>query len=295
MENKKLRLVVTGASGFVGRRFTALNKDTFDILPVSLRNTGVEHINLEGVHCIVHLAGKAHEMNPVPDQVYYDVNYTLTKKLAEEARRKGVPHFVYASSVKVYGDEVTAILDEKSHCIPTDAYGKSKLQAEEMLQNMSGLNFKVAIVRPPLVYGPEVKGNMIRLLQLADKNYPLPFGNISNKRSMVYLDNLVMLINTIIYLQATGIYIAGDQQPVSTGFLVRTIRKHLDKPENIVSLPFVVKKLLQTVKPALFTRLYGSYVIDNTSTNKRLDFTPPFSTEAGIAKMVQWYRELKRY
>ena len=286
-------MVVTGASGFVGRRFMELNKDKFELVPVSLRSTTVEDIDLEGVHSIVHLAGKAHEMNPVPDQVYYDVNYTLTKKLAEEARRKGVPHFVYASSVKVYGDEAAVILNEKSLCTPTDAYGKSKLQAEEMLQHLSGLHFKVAIVRPPLVYGPEVKGNMIRLLQLADKNYPLPFGSINNKRSMVHLDNLIMLINTIIVRQATGIFIAGDQQPVSTDFLIRTIRKNLGKPENMISIPGVVKKLLQTIKPALYTRLYGSYVIDNTSTNKRLAFDPPVSTEAGIAQMVQWYRESK--
>ncbi len=293
MENKKLRLLVTGTGGFIGSRFLELNRDAFDLLPVSLRETAVEAIPLEGVDAIVHLAGKAHEMKPIPDQIYYDVNYTLTKKLAEEARKKGVPHFIYASSVKVYGDEGDVMLDERSHCAPTDAYGKSKLQAEEMLQHMSALNFRVAIVRPPLVYGPQVKGNMIRLLQLADKNYPLPFGNISNKRSMVYLDNVIYLINTIAEQQATGIFIAGDDAPVSTGYLVGTIRKYLGKPPNLLTIPGFARKLLQAVRPALYTRLFGSYIIDNSLTNRRLHFQPPVTTERGIEEMVEWYRQSK--
>ena len=294
MENKRLRILVTGAGGFVGERFMEMNGDRFSLVPVSLRNASIEGIDLTGIDSIVHLAGKAHEMKPIDDQIYYDVNYTLTKKLAEWARCCGVPHFVYISSVKVYGDETPGPLNEQSPCTPTDAYGKSKLQAEEMLLHMSALSFKVAIVRPPLVYGPRVKGNMIKLLQLAGKSYPLPFGNIQNRRSMVYADNLVELINVIVEQQATGIYIAGDEQPVSTELLVRTIRKELNKPENMISLPFPFRILLRTIRPALFTRLYGSYMIDNTLTNKRLQFHPPFSTETGIRQMVQWYKQTER-
>ena len=291
MDNKKKRILVTGTGGFVGRRLMEIDSDRFCLVPVSLRSTNVDDIDLAGIDSIVHLAGKAHEMKPVDDQVYYDVNYTLTKKLAERARQQGVPHFVYISSVKVYGDETPGPLNEQSPCVPTEAYGKSKLQAEEMLLHESALSFKVAIVRPPLVYGPRVKGNMIKLLQLAGKNYPLPFGNIKNRRSMVYVDNLVALINTIVEQQAAGIYIAGDEQPVSTELLVRTIRKELNKPENMISLPLPLRLLLRTLKPALFTRLYGSYIIDNALTNKRLSFHPPFSTQAGIRHMVEWYKE----
>lgn len=292
MDNKKLKVVVTGAGGFIGERFMEMNREGFNLTAVSLRSTPVEGIDLSGVDSIVHLAGKAHEMQPIDDQVYYDVNYGLTKKLAEEARRQGVPHFIYISSVKVYGDETPGPHNEHSPCGPTDAYGKSKLQAEEMLLHMSGVRFKVAVVRPPLVYGPRVKGNMIRLLQLADKNYPLPFGNIQNRRSMVYVDNLVALINTILLQQATGIYIAGDEQPVSTEFLVRTVRKSLHKPENMIGLPGAVRMLLKAVRPALYTRLFSSYIIDNSLTNKRLSFHPPVSTQTGIGQMVQWYKEM---
>lgn len=206
LENKKLKIALTGAGGFIGKRFLQYNKDKFDLVPVSLRETNVEDINLADTDVIVHLAGKAHDMNPVPDQVFYQVNYTLTKQLAEKARLQGVTHFIYVSSTKVYGDEANGVLNERSHCLPTDAYGKSKLQAEEMVRHLSNTRFKVAVIRPPLVYGPGVKGNMIRLLDLANRNLPLPFGNTRNARSMVFVDNLVELINVIIRRQATGIF-----------------------------------------------------------------------------------------
>ena len=126
-----MQIMLTGASGFVGERFMEINGSRFDLVPVSLRGTNIEEIDLTGIDSIVHLAGKAHEMKPVDDQVYYDVNYGLTKKLAEWARHCGVPHFVYISSVKVYGDETPGPLNEQSPCLPTDAYGKASCRQKK--------------------------------------------------------------------------------------------------------------------------------------------------------------------
>src|SRR5687768_10263888 len=120
-----MKIVVTGSSGFVGKRFLEYNKDKFEMMPISLRERKVRDIDLAGTDAIVHLAGKAHEIQPIPDQVYYDVNYTLTKELAEKAKQQGVPHFIYISTTKVYGDEVNETVNEKSLCNPNDAYGKS--------------------------------------------------------------------------------------------------------------------------------------------------------------------------
>ena len=155
---------------------------------------------------------------------------------------------------------------------------------------MSTAVFKVAVIRPPLVYGPGVKGNMLRLLELAKKNYPLPFGNSRNKRSMVFLDNLVELINTIITKQAMGTFIAGDAEPVSTDRLLSLIRQAMGKKEDLVSIPSILRFLLKQVRPALYTRLFGSFVVDNTNTNTELGFTIPYSTEYGVQKMVEWYK-----
>ena len=158
-----MKLAITGSGGFVGKRFMEYNKGRYQLINVSLRSADPSDIDLQEAESILHLAGKAHDMHAKDERVYYEVNYELTKMLADEARKQGVPHFIYVSSVKVYGEEQNGILNESSPCHPLDAYGKSKLQAETYLRSIESDQFKVAIVRPPLVYGPGVKGNMIRL------------------------------------------------------------------------------------------------------------------------------------
>ncbi len=152
--------------------------------------------------------------------IYFEVNYKLTKELAEKAIASKVPHFIYVSSTKVYGDVVTAELNEFSDCNPTDAYGQSKLLAEEWLRERDTETFKVAIVRPFNLW-PFCKGNMNKLLKLCASGWPLPFAGIENRRSMVSIDNFIALLDAIIAQQARGIFIAGDVQPVSTAWLVK--------------------------------------------------------------------------
>jgi nucleoside-diphosphate-sugar epimerase len=282
---------ITGATGFVGKRLLEYNKNKFSIVPLPLREKKPGQIDLRGIDAVIHLAGKAHDMGRVDDSVYFDINYELTKALADCAKRQDVKQFVYISSTKVYGDDVRGILDEQSVCAPTDAYGASKLKAEQYLQSISSDSFKVAIVRPPLVYGPQVKGNMIRLLHLANKNYPLPFGNSRNARSMVFIDNLIALINTIVAKGATGVFIAGDQEPVPTDKLILLIRKYLGNNKGLVSVPGIFRSIIKKVKPGLYIRLFGSFVVDNSNTNRQLSFKPPYTTEYGVEQMVKWFKE----
>ncbi len=211
-------------------------------------------------------------MEPIDDQVYFNVNYELTRRLADKAKRQGVKQFVYVSSTKVYGDDVRQVLNEKSPCTPTDAYGASKFRAEAYLQSIASGSFSVAIVRPPLVYGPEVKGNMIRLLQLAGKKYPLPFGKSGNARSMVFVDNLIEFINTIIEQQEEGIFVAGDREPIATDRLILMIRKYLSNGSGLVSIPGLFRVVLRKLKPGLYTRLFGSFVVDNSGSNAAAPF-----------------------
>src|ERR1700752_1026588 len=169
-----MKVVVTGANGFVGSRFMQYSQARFHLQPLSLRSNDFNSTLLWGTDTILHLAGKAHDMRATNEQEYFDINFELTKKLALKAKAEGVNHFVYISSVKVYGQEDRNMLDEQSDCHPEDAYGKSKLDAEQYLKSIETNQFRVAIVRPPLVYGPGVKGNMIKILKLADSNLPLP-------------------------------------------------------------------------------------------------------------------------
>jgi nucleoside-diphosphate-sugar epimerase len=287
------KIAVTGSGGFVGSRFMDYNRSRFNLFPVSLRSTKPTEIDLTEVDTIVHLAGKAHEMRGADESEYMEINYGLTKDLAEHSIRQGVSHFVYISSIKVYGDGVYDNLDESSACEPGDAYGKSKLQAEQFLLSIRSDKFAVAIIRPTLVYGPGVKGNMISLLRLAEKNIPLPFGGINNRRSMVFVDNLVELINCVIQKKATGIFVAADPEPVSTSDLVGLIREYLGKKKKLVHAPAWSTNLLQKLKPALYKRLFRSFVVNNKKTCDRLYFTPPFTTNYGIRQMVDWYKKEK--
>ncbi len=282
-------IAVTGSTGFVGKRLMVYNSEKFHLQPINLRDTPVNAINLLDVDVVLHLAGKAHQMEPIDDKVYFDVNYELTKQLADKALLQGIKQFIYISSTKVYGDDINEMLDEHSPCLPVDAYGASKLKAEQYLQSLQSDNFKIAIIRPPLVYGPGVKGNMIRLLQLADKNFPLPFGKIDNARSMVFIDNLVELINTIIDKEATGVFIAGDDLPVSTSRLLALIKSSLGNTSGLISIPAFARTIIKRLKPALYIRLFGSFVVSNTDTNMRLLFKPPYSTADGVQQMVEWF------
>jgi nucleoside-diphosphate-sugar epimerase len=287
----KLNIGVTGSTGFVGERFLEYNRSGYDLRELNLRKLPVSEINLEGLDAIVHFAGLAHQMTPVADEQYYRINVDLTRELAKKAKESGIRHFIYISSTKVYGDQVNGILDENSPCNPGDAYGKSKCKAEEIITSMASEQFIVSIVRPPVVYGPKVKGNILKLMHLSNKKIPLPFGNLNNQRSMVFIDNLIELINAIIKKKAPGVFVAGDIRPVSTELLVSSLQKNMHGRTFLFSLPLIAKKLVKTIKPRLYTRLFGSFVIDNSSSNQRLDFVPPYQTEAGITEMVNWFKQ----
>jgi nucleoside-diphosphate-sugar epimerase len=153
-----MKIILTGAGGFVGQHFLAEYQAQYDIQTLSLRNEDWKKQSFAGADAIVHLAGKAHDMQLTSGDIYYEINTRLTQSLYEKAVAEGVKHFVYISSTKVYGDEINGVLDENSPLHPTDDYGKSKKQAEEYLRSQTTI--PVAIIRPPLVYGAGVKGNM---------------------------------------------------------------------------------------------------------------------------------------
>lgn len=283
-----MKILLTGAGGFVGQRFLEINSEAYEIETLSLRNNEWQNRSFSGVDAIVHLAGKAHEMNKIDDSIYFEINTELTRKLYIKAAGEGVKQFICISSTKVYGDHPTGVLNESSPADPDDAYGKSKLAAETFLLSRND-GCAIAIIRPPLVYGPRVKGNMINLLKLCARKIPLPFKGIKNRRSMVYVDNLVALINAIVQKKGTGVYIGGDAEPLSTEQLVTLIRKAMGRKPGLFRLPGMAKGMIKKLKPALYTRLFGSYEADPSNGFKQLGFVPPYSSEQGIQNTVQWY------
>jgi nucleoside-diphosphate-sugar epimerase len=291
----KKNILITGATGFVGINYLSMSLFKENLLKSSIRKESIPNLSLENIDTILHFAGKAHEMSKIDDEIYFIANRDFPYELALKAKQSGVKQFIFLSSVKVYGkDSTNEILDENSSCQPIDPYGQSKLEGEQKLLSLQDNSFIISIIRPPLIYGAHVKGNINKLLKLADSEKPLPFANIANKRSMVYIGNLIALIDNLIQTRKGGVFIAGDSKSISTTYLVEVIRENLDKPKHLFYLPKPALRLLSVLKPALIKRLFSSLVFDNTKTNTTLNFTPPYTPEEGIKEMVNWYKSLNK-
>jgi nucleoside-diphosphate-sugar epimerase len=291
----KKNILITGTTGFVGINY--LNSSCFrdNLLKSSVRKESISNLNFENIETVLHFAGKAHEMSKIDDEIYFIANRDLPYELALKAKQSGVKQFIFLSSIKVYGKDATnEILDENSTCQPIDPYGQSKLEGEQRLLTLHDKTFIISIIRPPLIYGAYVKGNINKLLKLADSKKPLPFADIANKRSMVYIGNLIALIDNLIQNRKGGIFIACDSKAISTTYLVEVIRENLHKPKHLFHLPKPALLLLGIIKPALIKRLFSSLVFDNTQTNTMLNFTPPYTPEEGIKEMVNWYKSLNK-
>ncbi|MCK5168791.1 MAG: NAD-dependent epimerase/dehydratase family protein [Bacteroidales bacterium] len=288
----KKKVLVTGSSGFIGQYFIKTANE-LDIVEVDLLKKDIKDIDFSDIDSVLHLAAFVHQMKEGNDEQYFKVNRDLAYQVAKKAKECGINQFILMSTVKVYGEYTLANepWSEKSSCFPIDSYGKSKLEAENLILGLKDSGFKIAIVRSPLVYGAGVKANMLNLIKLVDKFPIIPFGGIKNKRSLVYIGNLVALIKLIIQKQASGIFIAGDQVPLSTSQLIILIAKSLNKRIKLIKAPNFIIKGLKYLKPSVIDRLYESLELDNRSTNKLLQFIPPFSTEEGISEMVIWYKK----
>lgn len=281
------RLVVTGATGFIGTHFINDAKE-YDITPVFLRAQLSQELTLANYDAIIHFAALVHQMQGAPEEAYLSVNRDLTLSLAQKAKEDGVKHFIFISTIKVYGEETTTVpLNENTPCTPSDPYGTSKLAAEEALLKIASDSFTVSIIRIPLVYGEGVKANMLNLIKLCDKIPLLPFGGIENRRSMVYVKNLTAFIKILLQQRLSGVFIVADTVPISTTDLIKTIADALGKKLFLFTIPPFAVHLLQRFKPSIHQRLFGSLELDPTESFSRLRFTPPFTTEEGIKAMIR--------
>jgi nucleoside-diphosphate-sugar epimerase len=287
-----MQIIVTGSSGFVGTNFIK-NSSDFKITEIDLLTQKVGEINFVGIDSVLHLAALVHQMKGAPEDQYFKINRDLAYEVAKKAKSEGVKQFVFMSTAKVFGESTTnkAAWDENSECNPVDPYGKSKYEAEKLLLGLQDGHFEVAIIRSPLVYGAGVKANMYNLVKLVNRFPVLPLGGINNHRSMVYVGNLVALLKHVIDKQASGIFIAGDSESLSTTWLIQLIAKASHKKIVLFKIPGFVFNLVKKIIPSIVDRLFGSLVLDNKSTNKKLDFVPPYSTEDGIREMVKWYKK----
>jgi nucleoside-diphosphate-sugar epimerase len=266
-----MKVLVTGASGFVGRAVVAALVAHGDEVQAAIRrpadavdvgNSGpafphgvtiVRHGDLDagvdwtgllaGIDAVVHLAGIAHAGPGVAEERYDRVNHRATAALAVAAHDAGVSRFVFVSSIRAQtGPTAERVVSERDTPRPTDAYGRSKLAAERAVAQ-SGVPF--VILRPVLVYGPGVKGNLRALMQLAALPIPLPFGALKGRRSLVSLANLASAISFVLRdaTCADETYVVADPTPVTVGEIVTALRRGRGKPPGLIAVPGALLRL----------------------------------------------------
>jgi len=255
---------------------------------------------LEGTACVVHLAARTHVLREAADDPlgeFRRVNVDATRRLAGQAAAAGVRRLVFLSSIKVNG-EATAerpyVEDDTPR--PEDAYGLTKWEAEQALRELSAAGrMETVVLRPPLVYGPGVKGNFLRLLALVARGVPLPFASLDNRRSLIYVENLADAIRAAIAApQAAGrTYLVSDGEDVSTPGLVRALAQALRVKARLFACPPAALNAAAALfgKRAQAARLTGSLQIDAARIRRELAWRPPHAFAHGLAETAGWFRE----
>lgn len=281
-----MKILITGAKGFIGNYFLKKYNEKYNIKRFSFRSDILEKFNLNRMNTIIHLSALVHQMGGASQEEYEYVNVTQTLLLAKKAKSEGVKHFIFMSTVKVYGEETDVPYNENSKCAPQDDYGKSKLKAEQELQKLQDENFIVSIIRTPIVYGFGVKANIENLVNLITKVPILPFDGISNRRSMVYIGNLCHLIDEIIRQKQTGVFLATDDESLSISHLIKLISDSLNKKIYLIKIPFF-DRVLKLVKPSFYHRLFCSLEVDNSITKNKLNLKNPYNVDDAMRYMIQ--------
>lgn len=305
------RVLITGVAGFVGRALAAqmqshgyavrgavrtpMPPDTpFEAIQVGAIDSHTDWSEaLRGVDIVIHLAARTHmigEHDGGSLADYRPVNVEGTQQLAEAAISAGVRRLVFLSSVKVNGErtfERPFTADDAPS--PENAYGITKLEAENVLQDLSSMApLEVVIIRPPLVYGPSVRGNFLSMMRWVHRGIPLPLGAIHNKRSLVGLDNLVDLIATCADHPAAAnqVFLAGDGEDLSTTELLQRVGVALGRPARLIPVPAPMLKVGAALvgKQMIAQRLLGSLQVDISKTRQLLGWTPSMSVEEGLGR-----------
>jgi nucleoside-diphosphate-sugar epimerase len=300
--------LVTGANGFLGR---ILCKELGDLgypFKAACRNSKetslsnvVEIPNIDAktdwsaalkeVDVVIHLAARVHVMKESSTYPLYEfrkVNVDGTKRLALQAAEAGVKRLIYVSSIKVNGEKTTSKpFDESDPAAPEDAYGISKYEAELVLHDISkNTGLEIVIIRPPLIYGPSVKGNLLQLIKVLTTGIPLPLGSIKNLRSLLYVDNLVeALILCATHPKAAGkTYLISDGDDVSTPALIKTLAEALGLKAKLLNCPVFLLNALGKIagKSEQVNRLTESLQVNNSKIMRELGWKPKFSLLEGL-------------
>lgn len=300
-----MRVLITGASGFVGQNLIKYFKENTSIETesLSLRKKDWEEMNFDGFDAIIHLAGKAHDTSNTSDpESYFQINRDLTIKLFEKFNKSEVRDFIFFSSVKAVADVVEGILTEEKIAESQTPYGKSKLEAENYLIS-SNLNEskRFFILRPCMVHGPGNKGNLNLLYQVVQKGLPWPLACFENERSFLSVDNLSFLVYQILNNRKlkSNIYNLADDELISTNDLVDLISCVLGKKSKKLKIKTsIVKRLVKIgdflpfpINSERLKKLTESYRVSNKKIKLDLNINNlPISAIEGLRKTIESFK-----
>ena len=316
------KVLVTGASGFIGRalcsrllaegwrvRGTVRSNNQFTRLPDGVETIKIDSVGLEtdwsgaleGIDIVIHLSARVHVMkDSTADSLaeYRQVNVAGTEGLARGAATKGVHRLVFMSSIKVNGEGRPLPYTETDIPSPSDPYSASKWEAEQILNEIAAdTGLEVAILRSPLVYGPGVRANFLKLMKVVQRGIPLPLGKVNNRRSLIYLENLADAIITCAnHSKAKGqTYLVSDGEDLTTPDLIRRIASALKRPARIFAFPTFWLRLAARLlgKGAAVDRLLGTLTIDMSKIQRELEWNPPYKMNHGLRETAKWYKQTK--
>jgi len=313
------RVLVTGSNGFIGqhlctkllrcgwdvrgtiRRLEARGSLPSEVEPVAVnvtRNDGWLEV-LSKVGAVVHLVGRTHVLRDRADgplDASRNVNVEGTQRVLRACVQAGVLRFIYLSSIKAVGEGSEIPYDETSPCVPEDVYGITKREAEiAVLETTAKTGLQSIILRPPLVYGPGVKGNFLRLLSLVDRGIPFPLGCTHNARSMVFVGNLTSAIAALLEqpaMKENVFHVADDGAPLSTKDLVTRLGCLLGRRVHHVSVPVPILRFGGTLlgRADEVRHVVGSLTVSGERLKRALNWIPPYTVEQGLSETAAWYR-----
>ena len=313
------RVLVTGANGFVGRhvcrrfldagwqvRGTVRSSGARSMLPKGVEPHEIESIEnsndwqraLGGVDVVVHLIARTHVLEDDaedPLQEYRRINVEGTKQLLQACGDSSVQRFLFMSSIKAVGEGADRPYRESDPCEPEDGYGFSKREAEQLVTRFSlQTGIESVIIRPPLVYGPDVRGNFARLAKAVARGVPMPLGCVTKTRSMIFVDNLAdaTFVCATHPAAANELFHVADAEPISSRKLVQLLAASFDRPARLIPVPVPMLKWcgLLIGRSAEIERLVGTLTVSTDTIERLICWRPQISTDEGIRRSVAHLR-----
>ncbi len=322
-------VAVTGSGGFIGRAICAeLHAAGVPVVGVDrragvadpalsrqvvcdLREAQKLRWALEGARAVVHLAARVHQSGGEGElalSAFREVNVEGTRVVLQQASAAGVETLVLMSTVKAVGERSAGVWDETTPLAPRTAYGISKAEAENLARDHAvRAALRVAILRPPAVYGPGMKGNLFRLFGLVQAGIPLPFAQVKNRRSLVYVGNVVAAVRTLLDNPppSHATYFVTDGEDVSTPDLLRRIAQVLGAPCRLYPVPpallraaanlggVIARVVGAPITPESMRSLVDSLAVDSASLTQETGYVKPFALQEGLRLTAEWYRQAR--